>query len=570
MKNESSARRIKVLRESEARKIAAGEVIDRPLSLVRELLDNAIDAGASSIELHLEAGGTEAVRLVDDGCGMGREDLALCCIPHATSKIESIEDLSVITSLGFRGEALASIASCTRLSITSSNGTDGGKLVIHGGELVVREDAPLKRGTIVEARDLFFNMPARKKFLKSTASEGTGCKTTFIEKALPFPGITFRYFSDGELRLFLPASDLMERVCAAYSGQVERNFIHEVQEDFGSFSLHAVVGGPSLFKKDRKFIQIFVNGRRIQEFSLVQAVEYGFTGFLPGGHYPVSFVFISVDPSLIDFNIHPAKREVRFKNLPEIHHGIVTALKNFLAKQRPLSQAPLPLRTRGFDGLFARAGEPRGRQVSFEGASKMEPISVVREELREYRIEERNEEFRYIGQAMGLFLIAEKGERLLIIDQHAAHERILFDELSSAEHEAQPLLIPLSFDVEENQTEAVIGRAGALKRAGVGIERRGDTSFELTTLPSGLNLRGEDIIQLLSDQGGTEDEVLKTLYADVACKKAIKDGETLDRRTGEDLVRRTLALPFPRCPHGRPLWYEVSREDLFKVLGRII
>ena len=237
MDNKNTARRIKVLRASEARKIAAGEVIDRPLSLVRELLDNSIDSAASSIELYIERGGIDSVRVVDNGSGMSREDVSICFLSHATSKIDTVDDLNRITSLGFRGEALSSIAACSRLSVTSSNGIEGTKVTVRGGEIAVTENAPLNRGTIVEARDIFFNIPARKKFLKTTAAEAAACKTTFIEKALPFPEITFRFFSDNDLKLFLPASDLKERVSLAYQNLVEKSFLHEIQDDFGSFSI---------------------------------------------------------------------------------------------------------------------------------------------------------------------------------------------------------------------------------------------------------------------------------------------------------------------------------------------
>lgn len=571
MGKESVHRRIKILRESEARKIAAGEVIDRPLSLVRELLDNAIDAGATSIEVYIEGGGMESVRVVDDGCGMGKEDLELCCLPHATSKIEQIEDLLSVTSLGFRGEALASIASCSRLSITSSDGKDGGRLIIHGGELIGKEDAPLKRGTVVEAKDLFFNMPARKKFMKSAAAEGAACKAVFLEKSLPFPQITFRYFADGEMKLFLPASGLIERVSAGYAEQFEPAFISEAEKNFGNFSLKAVLGGPSLFRRDRKLMQVYVNGRRIQEFSLLQAIEYGYTGYLPGGQYPIAFVFITIDPALIDFNIHPAKREVRFKNLPEVHHGIVTAVKAFLpdhdvrSERRPSAgpEFPLDMHPLGERKPLYHPGE-RPPDATID-------ISKVRESLGTYVSEKPAvSEIHYIGQAMGLFLIAEGKERLFIIDQHAAHERILFDELCATEHPAQPLLEPLPFEVDKDGKAILIQIQNALLRAGVEIIPKGTSSFELMSLPAGYGTDARALIELLSDPRGTEDELLKALFADMACKKAIKDGEILDRRTGEDLARRALSLPIPRCPHGRPIWYEVSRDELFVALKRIV
>ncbi|HOV65110.1 MAG TPA: hypothetical protein PLG43_14655, partial [Spirochaetia bacterium] len=431
--------------------------------------------------------------------------------------------------------------------------------IIHGGELIGKEDAPLKRGTVVEAKDLFFNMPARKKFMKSAAAEGAACKAVFLEKALPFPQITFRYFADGEMKLFLPASELVERVFTGYAEQIERAFISETEKNFGNFSLKAVLGGPSLFRRDRKLMQVYVNGRRIQEFSLLQAIEYGYTGYLPGGQYPIAFVFITIDPALIDFNIHPAKREVRFKNLPEVHHGIVTAVKAFLpghdkrSERRPPAGPEFPL-----------DNPPRQRESLYHPGEKLRDaaidISKVRESLGTYVGEKPAvSEIHYIGQAMGLFLIAEGKERLFIIDQHAAHERILFDELCVTEHPAQPLLEPLTFEVEPEGKAVLLKMQNALLRAGVEIIPKGVSSFELLSLPAGYGTDARALIELFSDPKGTEDELLKALFADMACKKAIKDGEILDRRTGEDLARRAVSLPIPRCPHGRPIWYEVSR-----------
>ncbi|RKX88794.1 MAG: DNA mismatch repair endonuclease MutL, partial [Spirochaetes bacterium] len=312
MNDKAKPRRIQILRDTVALRIAAGEVIDRPFSVVRELIDNAVDCGAGNIDLYVEGGGIERIRVVDNGSGMSLEDLKKCYLPHATSKISEMEDLESLKTLGFRGEALSSIGACSRLEIISSEtGADAGRLVVSNGAL--RDLSPYKgnKGTIVDVSGLFHAMPARKKFLKRPSAEAAACKKVFIDKVLPFCEISFRYFQDGAMKLFFPVSSLKERVINAYPGILNKDLTREMESSTEDFSVRIIAADPSVNRKDRRYIQLFVNNRRINDFSLLQAVEYGFSEFLPGGTYPVAFVFIKIKPSLIDVNIHPAKKEVK-------------------------------------------------------------------------------------------------------------------------------------------------------------------------------------------------------------------------------------------------------------------
>ena len=296
----SRSRRIRILREEVSRKIAAGEVIDRPFSIVRELLDNAIDAGASAIDVYLEAGGLSRVRVVDDGAGMGRDDLELCWKPHATSKIESEDDLLKVSSLGFRGEALSSIAVCSRLSITSA--TDPSepalRLEVLGGELRGVEECPGRKGSVVDVAELFYNFPARRKFLRSVSAESSLCRSIFLDRAVAHPSIAFRLYGEGELKLSLPAAAPLERISLAYGQKLDSRLLVESSAEGSGFRVRIDAGRPELRRRDRKLIQVFVNRRRVAEFSLMQAVEYGFAGYVPGGWYPVAFVFVEIDPAL--------------------------------------------------------------------------------------------------------------------------------------------------------------------------------------------------------------------------------------------------------------------------------
>lgn len=324
---------IHILNPEVARKIAAGEVIDRPNAIVRELMDNAIDSQADSITVEIYGGGIEKIRVADNGSGMTKEDLQTCAKPHATSKISTETDLLNLKTLGFRGEALASIAAVSRLSINS-----GGNLLRASitEDHIITPTTPLE-GTIVCSEGLFENFPARRVFLKRPASEATLCKNMFVEKAIPNPEKSFRFINEGSIRLDLPkAQDLIHRFVKAMEINSSPELFSMIHgESLGNdkdWSFDVVIGEPGIYRSNKKDILIFVNGRKIQEYSLVQAVEYGAQGFFPNGTFPVAAVFIKMNPSLVDFNIHPAKREVRFKDSSALHHGISSAIKNHFSE----------------------------------------------------------------------------------------------------------------------------------------------------------------------------------------------------------------------------------------------
>ena len=328
----SAERPVKQLNAEVARKIAAGEVIDRPNAIVRELMDNAVDSGADKITVEIVEGGIEKVRVGDNGCGMTQDDLKTAAHPHATSKIESETDLLNLTTLGFRGEALSSIAAVCRLSIIS-----GGSIMRSSiTEDHIIEPYAHTDGTIVMAEGLFENFPARRVFLKRPASEAALCKTTFIEKALPCPQKAFRFISDGDIKLDLPAGvSLTERFVQAMQFSESPSLFYEVTGQAAgenpAWSFKIVIGEPGVYRKNKKDIYIYVNGRKITEYSLVQAIEYGGQGYFPNGTFPAAAAFIQVNPALVDFNIHPAKKEARFKDIADLHHGISSGLRKFFA-----------------------------------------------------------------------------------------------------------------------------------------------------------------------------------------------------------------------------------------------
>ncbi len=619
---DGSSRRIQVLRDSVARQIAAGEVIDRPFSVVRELLDNSIDAGATSIDVYIEAGGVASVRVVDNGRGMDQQDLELCWKSHATSKISSVEDLDHLMSLGFRGEALSSIAACSRLSITTRTAEvpTASRLKVESGKLISLEEAPGESGTVVEVADLFYSLPARRKFLKAPSAETAMCRSVLLEKSLAFPHIAFRLFSAGSLKLYLPAANTLdERIAAAHPSVVKPELLHRTETRSERYSVTVVMGGPSLYRKDRRYIWTYVNNRKINEYALIQAVEYGFGDHIPGGYHPIAFVFISIDPELVDFNVHPAKREARFRNLPELHHGLVVALKEYLQRftvsyhSRPdaipggIRGGELPL-----DGAPSGLGETRSPsfgspqpsrrdESSFDGgpvvrnpggqdrhsepapvhgrsAENRRPsagsrlpaeVSELSHELAPRPAPADTDGIRYYGQVFDLFLIASVGERLFLIDQHAAHERVLFERFRSNPAKPQNLLVPIRFETTEDEEPLLKENISFCSEVGIDIGRLESGEWEILSLPEGFHSLEEEVVDFVKQAKGSRRELEQDLYARMSCRAAVKEGDPIDEVTAVELIKQAFALEHARCPHGRPIWYELTRSELYRLVGRL-
>ena len=553
----SRSRRIRILRDEVSRKIAAGEVIDRPFSIVRELLDNAIDAGAGAVEVFMEGGGLARIRVVDDGAGMGSEDLALCGQPHATSKIETEDDLLRATSLGFRGEALSSIALCSRLVMVSRRDDEGAahRLEVQGGRRIALEPAQGRRGTVVDVSELFFNYPARKKFLKSASAEAGLCRSIVVDRASAHPEIAFRLFSDDQARLTLPPASHIQRI--AQSHDIDPRLLVESSESGEGFVVRVIAGGPDLRRRDRRLLQCFVNRRRVTEFALLQAVEFGFSGFMPGGWHPVAFVFVQIDPSLADFNIHPAKKEVRFRSLPDVHHGVVAAVRKILEPQAPGGAASTQARMQ-VDAAPSAKARPPGERPTFSLPFAADPPGAGAA---------AGSGIRFLGQVFGVFLIFELPGRLLVLDQHAAHERILYERLVARAPSMQEMLFPLCFDVTDEEEKRLVAARDELEGIGIGVRRAGARAMEVTTLASDLKpLPEADLVELVRGAGG--EQWRHSFLATAACRMALKVGDAVDPVTARELCAQALQLTVPRCPHGRPIWHELSEESLLKLVDR--
>ena len=631
----SQANPVRTLNPEVARKIAAGEVIDRPNAIIRELMDNSIDAGASSITVEISGGGIDKIRIIDDGSGMTQEDLQNCARPHATSKIESEIDLMNLSTLGFRGEALASIAAVARLSIQSGGYKMRASIT---EDHIIEAVAPIK-GTIVQSEGLFENFPARRQFLKRPATEGIMCRNTFIEKALARPDIAFRFVTDGETKLDLPAGQsIKERFVMANNYSEGPELFYEFSQSSGGekpeWSFTVVIGEPAVSRTNKKEIFIYANGRRIQEYSLVQAVEYGGQGFFPNGTYPVAAVFVQVRPDLIDFNIHPAKREARFSDISALHHGLSSSIRTFFhqytysnfKEDKPAdeereqefnftpeipntnSESPVTasepvyekhisyktsetkaealsdfrskyfgIKSSGLSGNGGAAGN-RSSTANYSTTRNLAEQALAaaadsggKENEAASSLSSETQKIRYIGPCLGTFLLAEKNNSLYIIDQHAAHERILFDRLMSSQGNAprQPLLIPYKIKTESKTQDNQLEKLKAeLNRIGFETEHSSDGLWEIKTIPDRWTGTEYDLRTLLFVKQVEPKEIIRSIAAMTACKAAVKDGYVLDDITATRLVEQAFTLEDPHCPHGRPIYTVISRDKLFELVKR--
>jgi DNA mismatch repair protein MutL len=571
---------IRVLAPETARLIAAGEVIERPASALRELIDNAIDSGASEVGIRIEEGGVGLIRVVDDGAGMDRADLELAVLPHATSKIATADDLLKTRSLGFRGEALASIAATARIEIVSKDeaSPSAHRLVSEPGSGFGIEACAGRRGTSVAVTGLFKDFPARRQFLKRPQAEASLCRQAFEDKALAHPALAFRFESgSGSPEVLRPASRL-ERVAALHS-EAPRGFLHAIKFSGAGFEGELIAAGPAYSRGDRRLMQAFVNRRRVQEWGLLGALDYAFSAYLPGGLHPFAFLFLEIDPALADFNIHPAKKEVRFKEPEGPRRAMIAATQAFLgelSRRDPAQALPDPSAELELDLVPAELPAYRGSGGSgFFGPDRADrPDWTSFDEVRDRAAAgvspappppPPSRDFRYLGPALGPFLVFEREGALWFLDQHAAHERMIFDDLCARPASSQELLVPEELECEDEEEDVLIGEAAPrLAEAGFRLEREGE-SWIVAAAPAELAKGAAAAVRELARESGDARRAARAL---AACRSAIKDGDVLDDAAAEELIARALLLPEPRCPHGRPIWTRITREQLYRLVRR--
>ena len=615
--------RIHVLDDATINKIAAGEVVERPASVVKELVENAMDAGATAVEVEIMGGGTSFIRVTDNGRGMTGEDARAAILRHATSKIAAASDLETIATLGFRGEALPTIASVSHFSLLTRQAPDdlGTRVDISGGGTPMIEDAGCAVGTSVRVEDLFFNTPARKKFLKTNATEAGKISDYVIRLALSRPDIAFRFINNNRMTIMTAGDgDLARTIGSIYGGDAASALIPlDFYDDAADIHITGYISKPSLIRSSRAWQTYIVNGRTIQNRAIAKAIDNVYRSLVPKMGFPLAVVVITVPQRTIDVNVHPQKTEMKFEDEGRIFKAVYKAVLDAIrgaagettgiaaAVEKPkfhyeavpldvstLSASPVSAPARGY---AAPPLHPQTVHEAVQWAGARVDLRTAQDAVQEARAQERaafsdvpsapraaqgddismEERMLPIGQVDLTYIIAQSTATLYIIDQHAAHERILFDRFSAQTDgiPSQQMLVHaiLSFDAHEAQY--IEENAELFDRLGFHLEAAGERTYRLTETPADVPTEeAEGIIrEILASLGdlhtATPANLREAGIATMACRAAIKAGEELSIRQMEILLAELRATPFPfTCPHGRPTILKFGTHDLAKMFKR--
>ena len=599
--------RIRLLPETVASQVAAGEVVERPASVVKELVENSLDAGARKIDILVRRGGMAFVRVIDDGSGMDRDDALLSLERHATSKIRSVADLEAIATLGFRGEALPSIASVSRFRLTTRerDAVAGTEIVVNGGKIDVVRDSGEAPGTQIEVRSLFYNVPARRKFLRSENTESRNIEHQLHLQAIGHPQIAFTFARDDRLIFQVPAAaTLDDRIRDLFSAELLERLLPLDGSGSTQIQITGLIGQAGLSRQSRDQQLIFVNGRAIESPVVTAAVREGYHTALMKGQYPVTFLFVEVDPGAVDVNVHPAKREVRFREPSRVHEAIVRSIQQTLESGRSdweqkfrapetlqaHPSADLTLRSQVVGPEVSHADLPQFAKVPDlgRGGSPNRPraIEVNRPYHEAAPVGEaqpptsKPQQFQIIGVLGKLYILMENADGLVLVDQHAAHERILFEELRRRMEEqgvpSQKLLIAQTFDLPPRDADWVESNMSILQKMGIGIESFGPNTFKIDSLPGFLSVTdGAQFMRKVIDDlksASNNSSALRLgedMIAMTVCRHAVKANDPLRYLEVEKLIQDLLGCDLPYCcPHGRPTMIQISNAELEKKFGR--
>jgi len=577
--------------------IAAGEVVERPASVVKELVENSLDAGAGSISVEIDAGGTRLIRVSDDGEGIGRDELEIALSRHATSKIGSLEDLENIASLGFRGEALPSIASVSRLSIASRRQNADRAWKLQAREAAEPVPDPLPQGTRVEVLELFYNVPARKKFLRTEQTEYRHIESLFKNLALSNPAVAFRLLHNQKTVYQLPsvqsAADQHRRL-ASLCGSSFADSLVAIDVAVESLRLQGWVALPTFNRSQADMQYFFVNRRMVRDKLLNHAVRQAYQDVLFHGRHPAYVLSLTLDARELDVNVHPQKHEVRFRNSRAVHDFLFRSLHQALAEVQPEGQIESPAFALHRD---APASEPSqaGLGLAWRGAAGSDRSGRVREQLQSYAAlldagpagagqPAPDDELPPLGfavaQLKGIYILAENRDGLVVVDMHAAHERIVYERMkqNAADEKviAQPLLVPLNFNVSRAEGDLVEEQGETFRRLGFEVERLGPEQLRLRAVPALLrHADGEqllrDVLADLSEHGRSErvDEVQNEMLSTMACHASVRANRQLTLTEMNALLRDIEHTERSgQCNHGRPTWKQLSLGQLDKLFLR--
>ena len=614
---------INVLPKQLSELIAAGEVVERPASVVKELIENSLDAGARHITVEIEHGGITYIRITDDGCGISRGDVKTAFLRHATSKIKSERDLEAIKTLGFRGEALASLAAVSKVEMfTHAAGEEyGTRYLIEGGSEVLTEESGCPAGTTIVARDLFYNTPARMKFLKKDSTEGAAVAAVTERAAISNPGVSFKFIRDGK-QVFISSGsgDLKEAVYSVLGKEYAKDLI-EVRGKEGAVSVFGFCSAPFACRASRAGQYTYLNRRLVMSKTVMAAAEQAYKNSIMVGKFPAFVLFVDMPYEAVDVNVHPAKTEVRFADERQVFSAVYAAVKGALAASD--ARPGISLEQKKNNPFFATADTGQYRQMAADidkGKGEEEPFTgnvsrpnddgipfflrkdfVAAAKKREHdfaarpqvscratavkakeapagEIKEQNpitDDVMLIGEAFKTYIIAQKGESVFILDKHACHERIIFNRLKSETViECQPLLSPVSVHLSAGQYSAVLQNVKTLEAAGIEIEDFGNETVMVRAVPGALS--GDDVADIITEaaqnllSGGSRLSPIDDVLHTVACKAATKAGYTSSDEELLTLARQVISGKEAfYCPHGRPVAIELKKSELEKRFGRI-
>ncbi len=627
--------KIQVLDQDIANKIAAGEVVERPGSVVKELVENALDAGAEHITVEIKNGGITYIRVTDDGCGMSCADARCCFLRHATSKIKEISDLYAIETLGFRGEALAAISAVSRIELITANEEGGTRLVLEGGKELTCEETGAPKGTTIIVEDLFFNTPARMKFLKTDRSEGGFIAALMDRLALSNPQVAFKLIQDGKVTLSTDGGGKLLDVIYAVLGKDVTKGMLQADATLQQVRVYGYVGEPTITKNNRNFQLCYINGRLVRSQTVFAAIDQAYRNDLFHGRHAVCVLKITLPYGLVDVNVHPSKMEVKFSNEKLIFEAVYYAIKGALNKQtlvkaeqpkkvEPIVKAkPMPLQSEAKlkenpavvrvlekpqnlrpapviekeepkpfvykmeseDPIISLPKKPAAsgtmvlRETPFIDPEEEPLIKPIHQEIQ---TEEPKKEipYRYIGEVFNTYLLVESGEELLLIDKHAAHERMIFERLlkecASNENESQRLLVPERVQLSPEELTFALENRDAFSKLGFDLDAFGERQIALRSRPVCITNESasEAFLEIINDwmQGGKTDRTARENRAlkTIACKAAIKAGNVNDSEELKALVVRLIEEDeIHQCPHGRPIAVPYSKKTIEKAFKRI-
>ncbi len=621
--------KINILSNSVIDKIAAGEVVERPRSVVKELVENSIDAKATAITVEIKEGGKKLIRITDNGIGIPKGEVKKAFIRHATSKIETEDDLNGIISLGFRGEALASIVAVSELEMITKVDSDitGKRIIIEGSDVTLEEEVGAPSGTTILINNLFYNVPARKKFLKSDLSEGTEIAEIMNKLALANPHISFKFINNNKVVLHTPGtSEMINTIFNIYGKEIAKSAI-SVSSEVSEIKLKGYIGSTSIQRSNRLYENFFVNGRYIKSTLLSEAIEEAYYGYIMKGKFPFCVLNIEIEPELIDINVHPAKTEIRFKNEDLIYNIVFTTLREILMNENHTEVVTLETakeesvrvkaENKGLELKRSDILEPfeiaKEDTVSYKASSDVkekrlldnveisdslaseiikEALEVSKissnpkiyedDEIEEIKLDTKMfKDYKIIGQLFNTYWIVQQEDNMYIIDQHAACEKILYEDLkkdyASKNINSQILLEPIVFEVTPKEAEMILDRKSDIENFGFSIDEFGVNTFIVREIPWIFekiiteDMLREIVAEVTEFKNSKDIKAFDDMFATICCKKAIKANDKQSFMEAKQIIDDLMRLENPfNCPHGRPVIVSLTKYEIERKFKRII